>query len=833
MRRTPFLCISRSWRPHSELIQGWIAGSSSEPRQLQQARSYMYGLQLEEALEEVEDATDLVYFMHRVSYPAGSHLEARVGDFLAAAAAQWTREDLLAVVRRLREAPSAGPLWARVLLARPWLVDRLPALLAGLSLEEHIGVAVAIWQALLQSKRDTSRPTPTTTALAQPLAALTAQRLTRDKTGQGVCLCAKLGIPLREESLVAMRRSILAQTRNGLNVAQLGEVAEALATQRSTDTEWLEALQMAICQKPLANLEAQHVVNILYAIAMAPYTPVHVEFEELLLQLLPDMSLEAKLSCCESLAMLSDAAHGFRDRLRRSLYSVTKGFMKRKHNKEYNEDMIWQQLRGLSLIASKEARELLLELEEDMKENKQNLTPVATQSLIRCMWELHEFPPVLVSQCKLSFLQNTLMPFTQEDAAYLLYASAHAGEPADGIFFRDALNRFATTRKFDRRKNRTQQTNVLPILTVMMVLRAFSVAKGGQLTSESKVYTMLRDALEYHQRQGAINIEDAINILRLLVQLKVIDASFTTAVLTGLSKSISSMTAVQASELCDVLVTLRSRDVLMFRALISRLVELHPDHVCITKTAFAARRLKFIPYFQQSALVSQITSLYGWSVSDIVLVASACDAKQREALLSLPGSEILAKASAEELTTVDLFLLLSITPRDEPRVAAMAETLKTRPPIPAGDVEVEDAWRAVANCVGDTESLATVCRTCAETLQSVDENMLMRLLEVALKAPKLPNIFFRVVGKSILRLANGMTVENAVSWLQFYVNRQIRDDSVGKALLAKTRTRSNYAAGITDKTIRKASAMYGKTYTLQPKVKKHEEKVEWYPLGSV
>ncbi|ORC93482.1 uncharacterized protein TM35_000013590 [Trypanosoma theileri] len=832
MRRSMFLCISPSWRPHSELIQGWIAGASSEPRQLQQARSYMYGLQLEAVLEEVEDATDLVYFMHRVSYPAGSHLEARVGDFLAAAAAQCTREDLLAVTRRLQEAPAAGPLWARVLLARPWLAERLPALLNGLSLDEHIAVAAAVWQALLRSQRDAPCPTPTTTGAAQQLAALTAQRLTRDKTGQGVCLCAKLGIPLSEESLVAMRTLILAQTRNGLNATQLGEVAEALAAQRSSDTEWIEALQMAICQNPITSIEAQHAVSILHAIAMVPDTPVYVGFEKLLVRLLPDMSVEARLSCCESLAVLSGVAHGLRDKLRTTLYSAVSKFIKREY-KECNDDMILRQLRALSLIASKEAKVLLLELANNMKESKHILSPTATQNLIRSMWELQEFPPELVSQCKSSFLQNTLMSFSQEDAAYLLYAAAYAGEPADGIFFRDALNRFVTTRKFDRRRNRTQQINILPILTVIMVLRTFSVAKGGQLTTESKVYSMVRDAVEYHQRQGVITVEDAITILRLLVQLKVVDASLTTVLLTGLSKSISSMTAVQASGLCDVLVALKSRDVLMFRALLSRLVKLHPDHVCITKIAFAARRLKFIPYFQQSALVSQITSLHGWSVSDIVLVASACDKKQREDLLSLPGSEILAKASAEEMTTVDLFLLLSITHGDEPRLVAMTETLKTRPPIAAGDLEVEDAWRAVANVVSNTESLATVCRSCAATLQSVDENMLMRVLEVALTAPKLPNIFFRVVGKSVLRLANSMAIENALRWLQLYVNCQIRDDSVGKALLAKTRTRSNYAAGITDKTIRKAAAMYGKSYTFQPKVKKHQEKVEWYPLGSI
>ncbi|RNF12138.1 uncharacterized protein Tco025E_06510 [Trypanosoma conorhini] len=815
---------------HSELLQGWIAGASSEPRQLQQARSYLYDLKLEDAIGEVDDATELVYFMHRVSYPAGSHLETRVGEFLSDVSEQLTCEHLLELGKRLSEDPNSGPLWSRVMFEQPWFAERAAELLEELTLDEHLRFCAVFWRShlcTLQSRTPRHATLGSAVAVSQQLALLTAQRIEREDGGQAVSLCATLGVPLHVESLAVLRVLILSRTRDGtLDTGQLITVAEALVAHHSTDTEWTEALQEALCEKPPGEVVAAHAVALLRAMASMRAGPPNTLFEELLLRVLPGMSPEEMLECCECLAALPDAAPRLRKVLQKRLRSMVSS---RKGENDDCEGVLLLQLRGMSLIAPTEARALLLQYVDRLKDVEGILLPSTTQILVRCMRDLQAFPPELVSHCKNSFLRNTLFTFTQEDSAYLMYAAAHAGEPVDGVFFRELLNRFAATRKFDRRKHKAQHGNFLSIPTVTMVLKSFTVAKGGKLCVESKVYAMLRDAVEQQQRRPeGINMDDAIQILELVVQLGLDDGSLTTPLLTRLSKSIVAMTTAHVKSLCGVLVALKSRDVLMFRALLSHLSQLSPDHDGITSAALTARKLKFVPYFQQSALTQHVTSLEGWSLSDVVLVACACSEKQRKALLALPGAELLSRARPEELTTLDVFLLLSIAGEGKDRRAVMAATLRSRPPLLAGELELEDVWRAFLKVVDDKEAAAAVCRSGAATMQTLDENMLMRILEAASNAPELPNVFFRVVGKNVLRLASSMAVENALRWLQLYVRYGIRDDSVGKALLSKVRTRSSNAAALVDKTLQKASTMYGKTYTTQNKLKKNKERVEWY-----
>ncbi|EAN83202.1 hypothetical protein C3747_356g13 [Trypanosoma cruzi] len=831
MRRTFSYWASRAWRVHSELIQGWIAAASSEPRKLQQARSYLYDLKLEDAIEEVEDATDLVYFMHRVSYPAGSHLETKVGQFLSRLSEQLTRENLLEIVKRLNEQPNSGPLWSRVVFEQPWFSGRVEELLEGLTLEEHVTFCAVVWRSLLpmlQSHSSQHATRGAAVAVSQQLALLTAQRIERSNDCQAVCLCAQLGVPLQGESLAVLRELILSLTRGGnLSPEQMITVAEGILAHHSTDAEWLDALQVAICGKPLGSVSASHAIAILRAVTSARSGHLSKMFEDLLLRVLPDMSPEDMLGCCRSLTVMPNAAPCLRKELQRLLCSKTslgKGASDR------YDDALLLQLRGMSLIAPSEATKLLLRFVDQLKGTEKISSPSMTQILLRCMRDLQLFPPELVSHCKNSFLQNTPSTFTQEDIAYLLYAAARAGEAVDGIFFNELLNRFAATRKFDRRKHKAYHGNLLSIPTVTMVLESFNVAKGGRLSVESKVYAVLRDAIEQQQQQQrpeGIKMEDAMHILKLLVHLGVDDRGLTTLLLTRLSKAIGSMTPIHVRTLCEVLVALKSRDVLMFRALLSHLSQISPDHESITSTALTARKLKFVPYFEQSVLVEHVTSIEGWSLSDIVLVACTCSEKQRKAFLALPGAEVLSQARPEELSTLDLFLLLSISNEDREKTAAIAATLRSRPPIAAGDLEVEDVWRAFVNVADDKEALAAVCRSGAATLQTADENTLMRFLEAASNVPELPNVFFRVVGRTVLRLANNMTVENALRWLELYVGHQIRDDSVGKALLSKVRTRSHNAASLVDKTLRKASTMYGKTYNTQGKLRKNKEKVEW------
>ncbi|KEG11846.1 hypothetical protein DQ04_02221080 [Trypanosoma grayi] len=870
MRRTFITWLSRSWRPHSELIQGWIAGAASESRQLQQARAYMHDLQLQDVLTDVDDAVELVYLMHRSAYPAGSHLEARAGEFLAESAVLVTSAQLLEIGRRLKEQPASGPLWSRVVFENAWFTNRAAELLGGLTLEEHLTFCAAYWRAVLTAPSHPSSLTPasaagsttttvTTTsagvaspptslastasrhavrgaavAVSQKLASLTAQRIGRcseddnDNTGWAVCLCVQLEIPLHNESLAELRQLLLSCTRNSLSAVQVLEVAEALASQRTADAVWVDALQAAMCRQSPGSINVPHVIGLLRAMAVVRLTPPSAELEQLLLSLLPAMSADATLDCCCSLAAMPGTAYRLRAELQRVLASPSKAQL------QGVDDVLLWKLRGMSLIAPEEARALLSGLVERIKETEKMLSPAAVKSVVRCMSELRVFPPELVSRCMASFLQGALPSFTQEDAVWVMYAAAHAGEPVDGVFFKEALHRFAATRKFDRRKHGANHRSTLSIETVSMLLEALSIAKGGRLSSDSKVYAVVREAVErQQQRQEGMTVGERIHIVKLLVQLEVNDASLKTALLTGVSKSIATLTAVQVEELCDVLVALKSRDILMFRALLAHLAQAQPDRESITSIASAAKKLKFTPYFQQSQLVTHITSLEGWSVSDIVLVASVCNEKQRLALLALPGAEVLAQALPDELTTLDLFLLLAITDGGEAHVSAIAAALKSRPPLAAEELEVEDVWRAFVNVVRDKEALAAVCRCAAATVQRADENTLMRLLEAATASPELPNIFFRVVGKAVLRLASSMAVENASRWLQLYVKNKIRDDSVGKALLTRVRTRSNNAATTVDKTLREAAVMYGKSYTLQPKLKKTQDKVEWYTHRTV
>ncbi|SCU72309.1 uncharacterized protein TEOVI_000388500 [Trypanosoma equiperdum] len=832
MRRSLTLWISKLWRPHAEHIQSLIARSVSEPRELQQARTYLHELKFEQSIEEVDDATDLLYFMHRVSYPAESHLEMKVGEFLSKCAPQVCGQHILAIGKRIQEEPGSGPLWSRVVFERGWFTSSVVAMLSTMTLEEHLTLCASYWHSLLptpQSRCGRQLVSGSFVAVSTRLAALTAQRIEGcgDNRPCAVCLCAKLGIFLRGDTFAELRAVTLSITREMLSAAQVLEVANVLATRRSAETansEWLVALQEALCRRRTGEVEAAHAVGLLHSMAVLNETTLSEMFEDLLLQLLPGMSQDEILKCCESLSTLSGTAPRIRTEVHRTLCTMAVAGAK---GKNFVDKAVPWRLRCLSMVAPQEAGKLLGRFEENIQDAEASLSPSDTRDLIRAMRSLRVFPPRAVTLCKASYLANPLQSFNQQDAVYMMYAGARTGESATSAFFKEVVNRFTTVRKFDRRKSGPHQTSVLTAELLEMVLQALQIAKGRSLLDDARVYAVLRRTLEQLQREGSLSTEANIRLLRLLAGLNVGNASLPTVLLTNVSRALTSLTSADVRELCEVLVALKSRDVLMFRALLEHLGRCGPDRTSLTAIAVAARKLKFVTYFQQSGLLQNLTSLEGWSVSDIVLIAATCSENRRAGFLALPGADVLAQAQAEDLTTLDLFLIISIVADARKQLLSMASALSKRQPLGANDLEAEDALRAIVNVVDDKDALAAVCRSATSALQAMDENMLMRTLEAVRRAPELPNVFFRVVGRCVLRLANSMTADNAIQWLELYVKHSIRDDSVGKALLSKARTRSSNCADLTDKSIRKAAAMYGKSYALHCKLKKNKEKPEW------
>nr|CCC90225.1 conserved hypothetical protein [Trypanosoma congolense IL3000] len=837
MRRTLLSWVSGSWRPHAEFIQSLIARSAREPRELQQARTYLHELKVEQSVEEVDDVTDLLYFMHRVSYPAESHLESKAGEFLASCASSVCGHHILGISRRMQEEPNSGPLWSRVIFERAWFIDGVSTILEKLTLEEHLSVCGAYWQSMLMRphlhhscRHSTSG---SVMSVATKLAALTVQRIEASEAERAasVCLCAKLGILLQGEIFADLRAAVLSHARAELSAEQVLEVAETLTIRRFTgvaEADWLGALQDATCFQRSRGVRSSHAVGLLRSMALLQYRSLSKGFEDLLLCLLPSMSQEEVFVCCDSLSSLSCAAPELRTGLQRMLCDAdSKGPVK---TAQWIGTALWR-LSCLSPIAPLEARKLLSHVEEDLKDTGRALSPDETKGLIRSMRKLHLFPPTVVSLCKSSYLENSLQSFNQHDAVYMMYAAAHTGEKANSPLMKEALNRLTAARKFDRRQMGCSQANVLSIDALEAMLCAFQVVQGGQLLDDQRVYAVLRNALERLWSERNSSPTTIINLLRQLGQLNISDTSLLSALLTAVSRSLTSLTPENVEELCRVLVALKSRDALMFRALLRHLAQSRPDNKSLASVATAARKLKFVQYFQQSDLLQHITSLEGWGTSDAVLVASTCSVGQRTRLLALPGAQPLLETRAEDLSTIDLFLLMSILGGGK-RAITMASVLSTRQPLTATDVEVEDVLRAVAGVLDDKNAVAAVCRSAAATLQTVDETMLMQILETVTPAADLPNAFFRVVGKSVLRLASSMTVDNALRWLDLYVRYQIRDDSIGKALLMKARTRSSHCAGVADKTINRASEMYGRSYALQCKLKKPKERLEWYSYNS-
>ncbi|KAG8343685.1 hypothetical protein ERJ75_001428000 [Trypanosoma vivax] len=833
MRRTLIASLSRSWRPHAELVQTFVAGAAQEPRQLQQARTYLYELKLEEALEDVEDATELLYLMHRVSYPAQSHLEIRAGNFLEECASQISARDMLDISRRLQEEPGSGPLWSRVVFERSWFADRAATLLSSLQIDEHITFCAAYWRSLVgnkaQGRQCQHAACGAVVAISQKLAILTAHRIEQCETNgdveRAISLCVSLNIPLHEDVLEDLWEVIFSQAQRVFSPDHIVHVANILAVNcpvTALAAKWFGLLQHVLSNNSISEPCASHAVELLRAMARLRQPPSGEAFEDLLLRLHTNMSQEEVLKCCESISVLPDTVPRLRTALQEMLLALVNGA-----NMENDDSMLWR-LRCLSIISPKEGQKLLAEVEERVSATGRAPSVAETQILIRCMRDMQTFPSYLVSACKASYLEAGPQSFNQQDTALLMYVVARSGEHTGVDFYKEVLNRLTATRKFDRRKGDTSNPSMLTVESVEMVLEALRILKADSLLNDQRVYAILRDTVERQQREHGLALDSSLRLLRLLGQLNVSDASLRTNLLMVVSKSLDTITPINVQQLCEVLVILKSRDAFMFRALLSQISRSKPDLISLTSIAKAARRLKFVMYFQQSSILENVSSLEDWSVSDIALVASTSSEKQREILLALPGAGRLAKARAEDLSTVDLLLLISIGCEERTQMTAASAELARRKPLAAGELEVEDALRALAKVVGEKDALGAVCRCAAAALQTTDENMLMRILEVVEPAPGLPNVFFRVIGKSVLRLAGSMTVNNALRWLELYTKYSIRDDSVGKALLSRARTRSNHCAASVDKAIRKAAAMYGKSYTLQNKLKKYKEKVEWF-----
>lgn len=151
-------------------------------------------------------------------------------------------------------------------------------------------------------------------------------------------------------------------------------------------------------------------------------------------------------------------------------------------------------------------------------------------------------------------------------------------------------------------------------------------------------------------------------------------------------------------------------------------------------------------------------------------------------------------------------MLLACPECPPPFLQCVGEFLKTALPLPSDDVDSSSFLASIASVdemlsklkLSDSSSAERTAQVeClsqlftdlvvfgTEAVLRLDESSLALVVAAATRVHALPNRIFRVLGRRIGSIADGMTPENALNCLDLYATYKIRDDRVVKALLTR------------------------------------------------
>ncbi|KAG5493836.1 hypothetical protein JKF63_01668 [Porcisia hertigi] len=800
--------LSAQWRPHSEQLKLWVLSSASDVTTLSLARDYVNNLDVRSVLQTFEDGLELTSILPAIKYPLGTHAISNLSAHLEASVSELSTKELHQLASSINLSPENLDYYDAT-LSTPSVIAAIRCCLQRADHSELIAFARPFWKGC-------ERVLQTGTRLVSRVTQISADELafrlsTSNNKAALLDLTLREGLPLERKEMEGLVTQLQMATEE-LERAELIDLLERIASVRNTQryAAWGAAIQRALIRRGgVSDSDCFGVfMRLMLTGTIIDDTICHQV---------------SKASGCLGPALTADVLNAWRDSdsvscsgsssledVRAALHSHILTQLEKSQPETPTEEYL-EWVLCLSFFSPTDASSLL---SRAVSSGRLGAELSAKEAALVCdiMISTSADFPSLLPAVRRNAEGNEL---SQRSSVHALYIVQRSGIKAPPALLKKAFGR-AGTRLVAACTTKGSVNDELSPRDKALLIAGLCFVDDEQ---QSVLLRRIVDSQEW-------SLSSAICFLRHARQMSTKSSRWVKKVaVSRVLRSASSCCAEELSFVLSALSDLGVRDAAAFQHILEELKRKAPCTHDVIVAAKAARNLRLTSLLEQSELIESLGHIANVSSGDLLPLLSCCTPRQRQALLLYPEvGAALHQTSLTESSTLDLVLLFTFLPSQGSKRAEVVLELQSREPVERGVLSVEDVAAAfeAASSSQEVESLGKVL---VRAVQNCEEVHLMRLLRCASKYPKVPKTFFRLAGKPIISAVNEKRFSpvSARAWLNFYINNDIRDDSVGRRLLSVLSDAQSHSSSSFHTDYIRGARFYGVNVKKPPKKKRHAD----------
>ncbi|CCW67578.1 unnamed protein product [Phytomonas sp. Hart1] len=798
LKATGYRFLSLKWRLHSEQLKQWIALTTFKGMQL--ARTYMHNLNLDEAIEEMDDCCELVGLMQECGYPTGGRHDHWIRSFIVMNADSIGPQLIVDITKRLETHPNTFSRFRSTFFSEPNFISRMKYNITALSPDDFASFAHTFLGLAYGSHDLYSDLEPLTYSFSSAVSASL-----RDASNPFTLMLslAECNLLLSHNSLkeLSVELSIASKKLSREEIRLL--IGHISTHGQQKHNSWVIDLQQSYFSEPLFDYERKEVVYLMKMLAYMKTEPIP-QIVQCIIASIPHLPGSELLSLARSIHQYSldiQKQTGLTDVLDSVKNTLNIDMASKISNFEEGAQLI----ACLSQLNFPETRQLLLDLLLCC-----DLSMITTKGIANtciAMNSLDHYPVEAAILCKADLNLSTI---DQDEVIHILHAFVQLKSTVDRTLVKKAHGKFSK-RAFTQRK-REHQTK-LDVYRDSLILLVISLVylHGNEELKELKGIAL--DLLDK-------NLFDKDEKFFILSKLKDGDVSCYDVkkyvVMDLISSIADNFSSFEYQLILETLSDLGIRDANAFVKVLKHLKRTKSSIQNILCAAKAAHKLQLIPQFEASNISEAFDSLSECGTEDVFLLMRLCTPIQRTKIIENPRiQDILNHVDLNSISTSDLFIMfnLSLSQREGP----ILDQLVLRAPLKETDIDAEEVIIAMEKLQSSTlmDKFEGVFRVGSRALQKVNEGQLTRLFNCIKDLAKGPNIVYRVIGSVLLKMVDKISVDCVMMWLLLYFEARIRDNSVGRALAKKALRHSVFLSKESAKKLQRAAEFYGLTRETQ------------------
>ncbi|GET92161.1 hypothetical protein, conserved [Leishmania tarentolae] len=768
LRKRIVLLLSAQWRPHSEQLKLWIISSASDVTTLSLARDYVTNLDMGSVLQTFEDGLELTSVLPAIKYPLGTHTISKLSAHLEASAGELTVKELHQLASSINLSPENLEYYDAA-LNTPGVVAAIRCYLQLSDNSELVAFGRPFW-------RGCERTLQVSTGLFSHVTRITADELafrlsTSNNKATFFDLTLMESLPLEQKEMEGLVKQLQFSMKE-LKEENLVDLLKKIAAPRNSQryAAWGAAVQKALIEK--GGLNDSNCFDVFVSLML---TGTIID-ESICRQI---CKASGSLDSGRTMELLNawrdsdsdsySSSSSLQDVLS-SLQSCIGMRLEQSQPEALTEEYL-EWVLCLSFFSQEEASALLRRAFTSGKLAGE-LSAKETAVVCDVMISTGFFLPALLPAISRSVEINEL---SQRTAVHALYILQRSGIKASPALLKKAIGRAGARLVAACASKANADDDLSPRDRALLIA-------GFCLVDDEQQSVLLRRIVKSQE----LSLSAAIHFLRHAGETTTSNRWVRKVVLSRVLRSVGSCRAEDLCLALSALSDLGVRDAVAFQRVLEELKGKNPRTQDVVVAAKAARNLRLTPLLEQSEIIEGLSHIADISSDDLLALLSCSTAKQRQSLLLFPDvAATLNQISLTGSKTSDLVLLFTFLPSQGGKRAEVVAELQNREPVERGALPADDVIAAFES-VASSQEMDSLGRVLIRAAQNCEESHLMRLLRCASKYSKVPKTFFRIAGKPIVSAVNEkrLSLVNASTWLNFYVNNEIRDDSVGRSLLS-------------------------------------------------